>query len=487
MALDCQSNWNIQMRREDPGQTNKREGLTLVHATGLGPDTDLRSRAQSLPMTDDRHSTSEATLEAVYLPDEIIIQILEYLADTREAQHSLASVALLSHQWYSAAVPFLYRQPNLYGKNFDPFARAICPSINLHVRNSPLSKLVRILDLGKLVHQGSKRITARLLGRTKEGLEYFRAPQASFGVSCLPALAKCQSLRTLDLSLVSESPPLVDLLRTVSRLDTLFTLRLPRSSGFGPNTRPSAFTWPPNLRDLALSGGIDTHFLHGVVAFPQTLRSITIEHCPRAKGEAVTYLLRTAVGPLQNLEELRIAHMPCLSSHALDGILFLVPQIRKLSVSVDYITPAMFDEGHFNHIKATRFALPHTTPNADSNPDSSGAILSSSPFCHENLHTLELTNSGKPSVEDKISPIDIMIAMDEGVLPALRVVRVAKSLFWQSNATAGDAEALADALTEASRLDWEAKRGAFAMGKIEAREYEKRDWAKKAGVWTFES
>ena len=102
---------------------------------------------------------------------------------------------------------------------------------------------------------------------------------------------------------------------------------------------------------------------------------------------------------------------------------------------------------------------------------------------HEHLLTLELTNSGHPNVEDKISPIDIMIALDECTLPRLRVVRVSRSLNWHSNSTSADAEALCESLQEASKRDWDNREGVFAD--MDKEEYEKADWAERAGVWAF--
>lgn len=464
MALDQQCNWDIQM-------ADNLAKVKLDFYKNKSQDTGYASGA-SRRASDDGGGGTTWTGEPIYLPDEVVLQIIDYLAYDHDAQRSLASVCLLSRQWYNAGLPYLYRYPDLYGPNFDKFYNAICPSKNLHIRYSRWSKLVKVLDMSRLVHQSSKSTTARMLGRTKDSLEEFRAPQASFAVNCLPALAKCQSLRSLDLSLVSESPPLPLLFRTVSHLSNLQTFRLPRSSGFGVHHNGSAIEWPPILAELSLSGGIDAHFLHGVVSFPQTLRSIVVEHCPLAKGFAVTHLLRNAIRPLRNLEYMKIANMPRLSAHAMDDILFLLPQIKKLSISVDYITPAMFDEGHFSHFQDPLVA------GVDNAQPSFGQ-----PLIHEHLHTLELTNSGHPNVEDKISPIDIMIAMDECTLPRLRVVRVSSSLHWHSNITSPDAEALSEALQEGSKRDWENREGIFADMKRE--DYEKADWAKRAGVWSF--
>jgi hypothetical protein len=465
MALDQQCNWDIQM-------ADNLAKVKLDFRKDKSKD-DQHASSISQRTSDDADQGTTWTGEPIYLPDEVIIQIIEYLAYDHGAQQSLASVCLLSRQWYSAGLPYLYRYPDLYGPNFDKFYLAICPSKNLHIRYSRFSKLVKVLDMSRLVHQSSKSATARLLGRTKDSLEQFRAPQASFASNCLPALAKCQNLRSLDLSLVSESPPLPLLFRTVSHLNNLKTFRLPRSAGFGVHHNGAAIEWPPNLAELSLSGGIDAHFLHGVVSFPQTLRSIVVEHCPLAKGYAVTHLLRNAIRPLKNLEYMKIANMPRLSAHAMDDILFLLPQIKKLSISVDYITPAIFDEGHFSHFQDPLIA----------GVDNGEQPSFGQPLVHEHLHTLELTNSGHPNVEDKISPIDIMIAMDECTLPRLRVVRVHKSLHWHSNMTSPDAEALSEALQVGSKRDWENREGAFASMKSE--DYEKADWAKRAGVWSF--
>lgn len=414
----------------------------------------------------------EARAKHLHLPDEIIIQIVNYLAQGHPAQRAvtqqaLATCCLLSRSWYEAAIASLYRHPYLYGRNFDPFLHAICPSINLHVRKSPLANLVRILDMSKLVHQGSNRTTARLLGRTKGNLEEFIAPQASFAINCFAALSKCVKLRTLDLSLVSEAPPLPDLFNAISHLENLRALRLPRSTGFGVHHKSSAFTscWPPNLISLTLSGGIDAHFLHGVASFPSTLRDLTIEHCPLAKSHAVTHLLRNAVKPLKNLESLKIAHMPRLSSHALDGVLFLLPQISSLSVSVDYVTPALFDDGHFHHPK---------------DPDEPP------PFQHLNLRKLELTNSGQSSYnEDKLSPVDVIIAVHDATLPSLRQVRVAQSLGWHGAGVGAETEALSDALQEGAKRDWESREWIFKD--LEDDQY-RRDacWERVSGVWVFE-
>ncbi|KAK5136166.1 hypothetical protein LTR08_004003 [Meristemomyces frigidus] len=476
MALDVQRNWPVAMAQK-PDRI-ARSG----NSSGMLPATE----EEETPTLDTTTTDSpEHTSSPIYLPDEILVNILDFTAHlAQSAQSSLAACCLLNRQWYDAAVPYLYAHPYLYGWNFDPFVCTICPSINLHVRKSPLSKLVKTLNMANLVHQSRNSNTARLIGRTKGNLEEFVAPQASFALNCLAALSKCSKLQLLDLSLVSESPPLPQLFKTVAHLDALRTFRLPRSAGFGARQQPdpSSLTWPPHLEDLSLSGGIDGHFLHGLVAFPQTLRSLTIEHCPQAIGPGITNMLETAVRPLRQLRSLKIRHMPRLSSRALNNVLFLLPQLERLSVSVDYITPALFDKAQHQHP-----CYQHDLSQSDYDE----AVA----FGHtNNLHFLELTNSGNPGVEDKISPIDLLIAIDEGTLPALRQVRVARTLLWHSSATARDAEALADVLIEASRGDWESGVGVFAdkergrkrdSARVWGKEI-KRVWESVAGVWMFD-
>ena len=66
------------------------------------------------------------------------------------------------------------------GKNFQRFVRTMCPSINAHIRKTSFSNMVKELDMGNLVHDSCRSLTARILSRLKDGLEVFVAPRASF-------------------------------------------------------------------------------------------------------------------------------------------------------------------------------------------------------------------------------------------------------------------------------------------------------------------
>lgn len=207
-----------------------------------------------------------------YLPDEILLEVLAYVEawDTREKQATLARFCAVNRylhlspssfyiltfhrQWYDVAIRPLYASPFLSGRAYDLFVRTICPSVLAHIKPTSLSSLVRVLDLSHIIHQGTKSTTARLLGRTKAGLQVFIAPQASFAVNCWASLSKCERLKVLDLSLVSECISFQSLAQTLRRLGQLEAIYLPRCTsnyeglGLSMNVR-----WPPKLQHLSLS------------------------------------------------------------------------------------------------------------------------------------------------------------------------------------------------------------------------------------------
>lgn len=128
--------------------------------------------SSSLRLHSERHS--------LQLPQEIILHILSFIPGHPSSQHSLWACCLVSRSWYSATVSRLYHSPSFTGRNYQLLLRTLCPSINAHVRKSVLAEFVRVLDMSRLIHDGSKSLTGRLLGRVKGNLEEFIAPQSSF-------------------------------------------------------------------------------------------------------------------------------------------------------------------------------------------------------------------------------------------------------------------------------------------------------------------
>ncbi|MCJ1280317.1 hypothetical protein MMC21_008144 [Puttea exsequens] len=287
------------------------------------------------------------------LPAELLETVFQHISHppTPSSQPTLHASTLVSRAWYSASIPFLYASPLLAGANFDAFVRAICPSINAHVRRNGLAELVRRLDMSALVHNGSKSLTARILGRMKGRLEVFVAPQASFAVNCLAALSKCSHLRKLDLQFVSESIAISDLLRSLSHLPRLETLHLPRSSG--PSTHlataratspPPPSSWPRALHTLHITGGLrDGNSTH-LLTLPPTITSLTLAHCPHLTMATITPLLTHLSPHLLHLSILAPIPSLSLSPKPLNNLFTLLPlpHLLHLRISLDLLTPLFF-------------------------------------------------------------------------------------------------------------------------------------------------
>lgn len=218
MALSVESNWTAAMEKDN----NRRVDENLARSLTTN-EPEMSSKRDGTPK-DTRETIPEQNLSSLLtsdrylnLPPEILLNITSYIPYQERPQQTLHAASLVSRSWYSAAVLLLYRKPYITGKNFKLFVATVCPSINAHIRKSKLANMVRGLDMGNLVHEGSKSLTARLLGRLKAGLEEFRAPQSSF------------AYERLDIPFISDSNP-----ATVS-------IHLPHS----PNVTPSAISTSP--------------------------------------------------------------------------------------------------------------------------------------------------------------------------------------------------------------------------------------------------
>ncbi|KAK8155277.1 hypothetical protein BKA80DRAFT_257526 [Phyllosticta citrichinensis] len=348
--------------------------------------------------------------EHAHLPTELVLDILDYIPRHRTSQSTLWAFCLVNHQWYNAAIRRLYKQPHLYGKNYDLFVRTLCPSVNLHVKKSDLAGLVRVLDLRGIVHQSSKSMTARLLGRTKGSLEAFVAPQASFAVNCFAALSKCEKLQILDLSLISEAISISILANALRRLPQLKILYFPRSSN-DSNKVGGPTSWPP-LEELHLSGPLERAFFDqlavgdapGETSLPPTLINLSIEHCARVPSVSVRNTLK-GVGP--QLQKLRVANNRSMIEWQMDPVIPHCPNLKVLEISHDYVTSGFGDLSRWN--------------------------LSSHPL--ERLDLLRFSSDGisDPELEPTgLCPEHLTESLDNNYFPHLRVVRVSKEAAWHS-------------------------------------------------------
>ena len=136
------------------------------------------SRLRLPPM----HPTSS---RQIHLPTEVILLIVSLAAtnadNDTQRQRTMHACCLVSRQWYSAAIAFLYEKPRLDGgRAFYKFTDTISPPVAARKSKMNLGSMVRRLDLSCLVHHSKNSLTARLLGKVKENLEVFTAPSVTF-------------------------------------------------------------------------------------------------------------------------------------------------------------------------------------------------------------------------------------------------------------------------------------------------------------------
>ncbi|KAI4197241.1 MAG: hypothetical protein LQ350_006072 [Teloschistes chrysophthalmus] len=273
------------------------------------------------------------------LPLEILEQIASYVnvLESEDGswlvrQRGLWAMTLVSRTWYAAAITKLYHSPGIRGKNFQLFVRTLCPSINPHIRKTDFSSMIKVLNMSYLVHDGSKSLTSRILGRVKDGLEVFIAPQASFAVNCLAALSKCLHLRKLDLSFVAQTVSTRQLLNSTSKCSQLEWLSIKCDDGTSEDkSNPSLFDWPPNLKTLVVSGplGDETMIRFGIL--PKSVTDLTFSQCPKISKIAVFWLLKDT-GQLESLTiGRRTTNVDC--AWLIDW-LWALPKLRRLNFTL---------------------------------------------------------------------------------------------------------------------------------------------------------
>ncbi|KAK9455093.1 hypothetical protein V1511DRAFT_459070 [Dipodascopsis uninucleata] len=323
-------------------------------------------------------------MQEFYLPPEVLELIISFVPS-----QFCAPLLYVSRDWYHAALPCVYKRPRLYPKNYLSFVTTLSNS-------DTLGTYVQILDLRYIIQSGKNSYTSRLLRRCSHNLEEFYAPQTSFGYAPLVSVRQCSKLRVLDLSLVSETVDLRELFLAIQNLQELTVLNFPRSSVFCVDFPDNI--WPPNLSHLGLAGGISDEFLTET-RFPDTITTLTMAHCPFIKTNAVKSLCRRLGSSLTSL---RVTFpLPSLGYNAFDTILKDCPELRRLVVSTDYITHRLLSAEN----------IPTEHP----------------------LEMLDLDCSGMLGQSRKIQADDIALAVLEGRLPELRIVRASIKLGWSKD------------------------------------------------------
>ena len=161
-------------------------------------------------------------------------------------------------------------------------------------------------------------------------------------VNCLAALSKCSNLRRLDLSLVSESIAMSDLLRSTSTLSKLEILYLPRSSTHGSSEDVLKYDWPTKLRELYISGGIRDESVLDLSTLPRSLIHLSISNCPHLSMLFVGPLLKHTGSQLQYLEITAPIPGIGLGHDPLTNVTDLAPNLRHLKISLDFVGPSFF-------------------------------------------------------------------------------------------------------------------------------------------------
>ncbi|KAF2679492.1 hypothetical protein K458DRAFT_314296 [Lentithecium fluviatile CBS 122367] len=399
---------------------------------------------------------SSKPVYANYLPDELLLEILNYIPRDRESQSTIATFCAVSRQWYDVAIPTLYEAPYVTGHAYTLFVRTICPSVIPRIKKSELAGLVQQLDLSAIVHQGGKSTTARLLGRMKSSLELFVAPQASFAINCWASLSKCTRMKVLDLSLISEAISYQNLNQTLRQLPELERLYMPRcSSHYDSDILSKMVIWPARLHHLTLSGSVHGKFLNEMLrqpsTFPPTLHSMSMLHCPGLDYAGIKPLLENLAETLTTVE---LRDLPKIKQGRFNSILTWLPRLTKLTVAIDYI------DQNFAHMPPTFSPARYR----DAKP----------------LQHLTLLSSGQSDSDPAraFSVGDLFDLIDMRFLGRLRYVVVAKSTGWNCANEGAELEALRDLLVwELDRENWEMGRWHYEGLAGVKKDMQFADWA----------
>ena len=267
--------------------------------------------------------------------------------------------------------------------------------------------------MSHLAYQGSRSTTARLLGRTKDNLRKFIAPQANWGVNCLAALSRCTKLQDLNLSLISEALGYQELSNAIQRMSDLRTLRFPRSAA-KDDMKLAIFPrvkmhWPAKLEDLTLSGDLRQFVMWDVSTWegarpnlPWTIHHLSFEHT-NISSHGFQLTLQQLGSKLTSLKvtSMTNSHFGWPQDEGASILLHLCPNLNTLTVSADLLT--------FTFIA-----------------DDEDTVLYPVTKTHQLKHLYIATpaRSGHYIHDELLETIDIAWAVEEGALPMLRTVTI---------------------------------------------------------------
>lgn len=128
--------------------------------------------------------------DQIPLPVEVLELICHFIKKVHNttSQSTLAACTLVSKSWCSVYNRHLYENPIITPSAFEGFTRTICTGVTAKTKRVGLEEFVKHLDLRGLAYESSKSLTARLIGRTSQSLEFFAAPAITFGCEKPPCL-----------------------------------------------------------------------------------------------------------------------------------------------------------------------------------------------------------------------------------------------------------------------------------------------------------
>ncbi|KIW71480.1 hypothetical protein PV04_03640 [Phialophora macrospora] len=283
----------------------------------------------------------------VRLPVEVIAMITAHIASYNEldSQKSLWACCLVSKSWYAASVSHLYYRPRLSPRNFDLFARTICPPHKARRARVGIEDMIRHLDMREIAYESSNSLTSRLINRTKSSLQSFLPPAVTFSVASLAPLSKCQNLALLDMSGDRYAFTLKELLGSIGGLEHLKSLALPKDMLCEKGQALTGnLQWPENLMLLHAPGAIcswprswDTLFR----SWPVNLTTVRFPDCDNAHNSPFGRLedCQQTADFVQCLEiHSPPRHAPRPMNGTLYDILRVFPRLRTVTIPDDIAT-----------------------------------------------------------------------------------------------------------------------------------------------------
>ncbi|EEB06349.1 F-box protein Pof5 [Schizosaccharomyces japonicus yFS275] len=273
----------------------------------------------------------------VNFPSEIWLRIFCFLdVNGTKQEKNYGQLLRICKAAYYAGLRVIYYYPKINARNYASFFYAIT--------HRPYGIFVHHLNLVNATYTAKASMTSRMLRLCSKNLISFYSPQSGIGFTAFRALSQCTKLEILDLSVLTLKADLFYLFEGVKDLKKLHSIIFPPISQVSMR---SINCWPTSLKSVSLSGGFTDEFLSESL-FPSSIRRLGISHCPFVTDTGILMFL-SRIG--HQLSSLSISFpMPQLSRRGLDSVLLLCPNLKKLSISVNYITSdfisAIPEEGH---------------------------------------------------------------------------------------------------------------------------------------------